>query len=177
MQLLPLCKGICFHLNDCQYAWKIATHWVRCQSNIKFMVKSHFRNRWYAAVSTCHWGLSWSGIWPLISICPFCLHQYTTHPVTIIDVLVRFQKIVMNNGNGIPRNCLYNILLVKYHFGKIFGWFVTMKPLRRSFSIVRWNIFFITSFYSIKTWIIRIWNTLCPFLFSFRNRLTDICVL
>lgn len=73
------------------------------------------------------------------------------------DALGRFQKSVMDNSNGRPPECHHNIMLMQFRFWKGFGCFVMMKPMRRSFTIVIKNAFFITSrSNTIKKWIIRI---------------------
>ena len=58
------------------------------------------------------------------------------------DALVRFQEAIIANVNCRPPDSHHNPLFMQFQFGKMFGYFVIIKPLSQSFTIVIKDPFF-----------------------------------
>ena len=66
------------------------------------------------------------------------------------DALVRSLKTLMDNANGWPPDSHHNLLFMQFRFWKMFGCFIDIKPLCRSFTVIIKASFFITSHYLTK---------------------------
>ena len=114
----------------------------------------------YIPVSFCSILMAtWSKIEPQYWLHFAKLNMQFIHLLTInfsSDVLVRFQKAIINDSNGRPSDSHHNLLFMKFWFWKVFRCFIMIEPLSQSFTIVLNDPFFITSHYAIKKWIIQV---------------------